>query len=629
VLELVAATAPLAAGRGSSAGPGRDPPCDRPGSSAITCQEAGLARSCVTADATGMNQREVRTAVWLVLALAGCKLHAWGPGVPPPHDGVAARFGSETELRTYLTAAARERAPQHVDHTPLEGRPYFMIEPRVRPYVAYRGGASAVAAAPIVVDGDDVWVTLARAIARISVRGSELPAAAERFEIESPRRDELFGDNANVAPAGLLRLDRVVAIRANACHGIDVAHAPEDDHPLQICGRLISVPQLVRVGDEVVFYGAFDAIKEAAGDRDDDDRAPWEPDLEIPTVRTGGAAARSILELGPVYYPLAPVPDVIVRVVLRCDVALARCAARSFVSPRTHVDALWIDDARIALGFASPEGVSTVIQLPRGGEPRFTAVDDWVIGLGELSEGRLAVIRSSAAVRHPRSPTTPRIGTLGSDGRLAEGPALPTPASGRDGGWCWELRDDRFVYGPSRVHVLGGADLPRVIVSPVVGGAVDVQAIGSSVDAILFAGPEAVILGATSQGMDTLLRGELTARRWTAHAYAAQHPARRWVAQSERASLQVIGGRRILVIPFPDRTYWAQFELKILELRGSDVVDLGAVDVPRSPVAPMISGDDRLAVAVVGDRLVLRGPGELRVLELDASAARELGRIAL
>jgi hypothetical protein len=75
--------------------------------------------------------------------------------------------------------------------------------------------------------------------------------------------------------------------------------------------------------------------------------------------------------------------------------------------------------------------------------------------------------------------------------------------------------------------------------------------------------------------------------------------------------------------------YGAKFELKILELRGSDVVDLGAVNVPGSPVAPMISGDDCLAMAVVADRLVLRGPGELRVLELDANAARELGRIAL
>jgi hypothetical protein len=576
-----------------------------------------------------MNRREVRTLVWLALVLMGCKLHAWGPSVPPPRDGVAARFASETELRTYLTAAARARAPQHVDHTSLEGQPYMRIEPRTRPYVWYRGGGSAVAAAPIVVDGDAVWVTLARAVERSVVRGSELPAAAERFEISAPRRDELFGDNATVAPAGLLRLDRVVAIRANNCDGIDVAYEPADEHPLQICGRLISVPQLVRVGDEVVFYGAFDAVREAAGDRDDDERAPWKPDLEIPSVRARGGEARSILELGPVYYPPAPVADVVVRVVLRCDVALAYCAARSFASPRSQIDALSIDDARISLAFAPPDGPSTVVQLPRGGEPRFTALDGWVIGLGGLSDGRLAVVRSGVAVRHPTSPTTPRIAALDSDGRLTEGSALPAPVTDRDGSWRWELRDDRFVYGPSRLHVLGGADTPRIIVSPVVGGPVDVQAIHSSVDEILFAGAEAVVLGATSQGTDTLLRGKLAARGWTAHSYTAQSPERTWVAQPQRASLHVIGGRRILVVPFPDRTYWAKFELKILELRGDEVIDLGTVNVPQGPVDPMIDGDDGFAVVVVGDRLVLRGPGELRLVELDANAANEVGRIAL
>jgi hypothetical protein len=87
-------------------------------------------------------------------------------------------------------------------------------------------------------------------------------------------------------------------------------------------------------------------------------------------------------------------------------------------------------------------------------------------------------------------------------------------------------------------------------------------------------------------------------------------------------------GPRLIVVPFPDRTYYQKFELKVLELLPSGVTELAKIAVP-SPGVRAGLGDNGLGAAIAGGRVVLRAPGELVFLELGATRAEEVGRVAL
>ncbi len=572
--------------------------------------------------------------IGLVLAslgsIAGCASSARGPAIPPARDGVPATFSSEAELRAYLAAARDARAPRKIRRGVISEAdgvyPYLEVRERARPYVESAGGDAVVAASPMLVEAGSVWVTLDRGLSRAEVGGSALPAVADRFAMPEGGR--------GIVEAGLLDLGAVTAMVRNGCDGIDISRVPFEVQPLRICGRLVTEPKLVRMGDEIVFYGAFDAIGDREIDRKADDPSTAEtgptPPIVIPSVRAGGSE-RSIADLGPIHYPTKRVADVLVRVFLRCDLALSRCAARSFVSPRSTLDALWIDGARIALGYSDRDR-STVVQLEGRGEPVFASLDHSVIGLRGMADGRLGVVRADRPVLHPRSEAAPLIGVLDRQGRFESGPPLPPPVTGREGSWCWAIHGDRLIYGPARTHGLGGADTPRVVVAPFGSDRVDVQPITASVDAIHLARGDLVLVGATDKGVDTIARRALDATgSWTEHAYGSTWSLDRpGLEQAERSSVVVVGDRALVAVPFPDMTFASTYTLKLIELRADGLAPLGDVAASRGlPETIPRTNDDRLGAIVVGERLVLRLPGELAVVELDAGSARALGRIAL
>jgi hypothetical protein len=565
-------------------------------------------------------------------ALAACRTAA-GPPIPAAPRGELARFTTEDELRAYLSAAARARPPRDVERgviSEAEGDyPYVDVEERAVPRVVLDAAPSVARASNLLADpdGTGVWLTRERSIVHARTAG---PAPAILATV-SPA-----GDQRAFVDAGLLQLSAgTLATARHTCgeSGIDLGHLPFDRPSLRICGRLVGEPVLARVGSDVVFYGAFDALGDPPTSDDtgaDIGAAP----LILPSVRTPDGTSHSLLSLGPVYYPDEPASDLLVRVILRCDEQLSRCRAQTLVSLRSSIDALWLDEQRVALGFAATRGASiTVLDRAPGAAPRIAHVDRFVIGLSGLSDGRLAIIQVDRTVRYPNANAQPRLATLDATGRLVEGPPLPRASTGRDGSWTWLIRNDRFIYGPARTHNVGGADRPQLIVVPVPSGPPDIQPLTTSADTIDVTGDHALVLGATDKGVRTLASRSLTATGpWTEHAYSKpwsiDNPG--W-EQAGRAFFVTLDGRRLVIVPAADSTYSARYRLALLEPTPTGVRILSDVALPSATIVSTASlvDDDRLAVLALGSRLLLRGPAELLLLELDATAAREVARLPL
>lgn len=440
---------------------------------------------------------------------------------------------------------------------------------------------------------------------------------------EGERLDLTAGESEFVE-RGLVR--GPIALAKNACGAVDLR---SKGATVRLCGRLVSEPQLVKRENELVFYGVFDAIGDPDVDHATGAISP-QPPLVVPSLRVGAGASTSIARTGPVYFPTTDVADVLVRVVARCSLALDRCSTHSFVSERSSVDAVLVDARRVSVGTGHD-----VVEIASDESVRVTPVSGWVLGLGRRADGRLNVARSNVELTHFKatgrtpSDTVPLLGALGEDGRFEEGPTLPAPVTGREGSWTWTFADDRFIYGPARTHNLGGAEAPQLVVASV-GSAVEAQRVSSSVDAIHSTAEELIVIGASDQGVKTVLRRPRAGTApWKEFAisppWSLEHPS---TDAAARSVLVEVKGRRLLVVPSND--FAPSPELRVLELTDGAVVDRGSV--PKfSPAVPSRAGslDDWFAVGVSNDRLAVRVSGVLILLDVDGDTVREIERLAL
>jgi hypothetical protein len=473
----------------------------------------------------------------------------------------------------------------------------------VTPWLSSASAEGVIPARPMVALDGETWVARPRGVSRVAWRDGKLLQASMPLP-----------EGATTEPDGLLLLDdAVAAIVRNDCQALTLVRflpppkAPALAGGLRLCGRLVAKPWVARSGRDILAYVVFDAIGDPDGR------------VELPFAQIG-ATVRSLASLGPVYYPVRRETDVLLRAVIRCDQTLTACSARTFVSPRADRDALWADADRLAIAFAARARSDLYLLPSAAAPPRFATAPDWVFGLTSLPDGRLALLRSAKPFRsHPAS-----LSVVVIDGRwrVREGVSMPPPVTGRFGHWTWAVHAGRLVYGPSRTNNLGGADTPRAFVATLPDGPVETQGIAPSVDTVLFAGDEAVLVGADRAGVLSVVRRPLAQPgSWAQHPHAS---AGSGYDQGGRTLLVEVGARRFLVVPYPDMQYWARYRLRVLELVRDAVIlrgDFGSI-------APPVD-DDRLAADATDGHLLLRFPGEMVLVEVTTSGGREVARLPL
>jgi hypothetical protein len=558
----------------------------------------------------------------VLVAVPGCGLFRWTPGVPSTEGPEPVAFADEATLVDFLEdsgSVLRQRVANR--GTLLGPGEDWLEEQRVlqEPAALFPATAPEVELAQEVLGvGGAVWVTRLRGLVRAVWRDEGLVAAPP---VPMPTGAD---DRPDAEALGLLGLgdSRVAAVLRNGCGGFTLARYARADGPavlegmLRVCGRLVGQPWTARVRGEVLVYASFDVLG--------DDKVP----VLLPTVETSRHAARSLYRLGPVYYPLEREANVLLRTLLRCDATLQACSSHSWVSPRAQNEGLWVDAERFVLAFSTPDR-STLLMAPlAGGPPRFAHAPRGAFALGGLSGGRLALLRGESRWHWPSGRKPLFLEILDAGGRATAGMPLPAPTTGKLDGWSWAFHGPWLVYGPTRTCNVCDADTPRVFVTPLPGGPVEVQPLTSSVDAVHFIGEEAVLIGSDDMSRRLVIRRPLTRPGpWR------EDPHGVWKLGSneghEQAQLTLslrLGERRLLVVP-----YWPD-QLRVLELTPDGVTLLGHLRASPQPERRRYEGydnDDRLTATAWGDRLLLRMPYELVLLEHDGAGLRELSRLPL
>lgn len=165
----------------------------------------------------------------------------------------------------------------------------------------------------LVTSGDAVW-----AVSKLDLVRERAGEVLELVDVNASLRHDHTTELLAVG-------DAVLAWTNNECGGFDL-HAVTHHARIEVCGRRAQQPELVSTPEGVVVYAVFEPGSTASST------------VELPTVDS-----RGLTELGPVCYPAHRTGDPLLRVIMRCSVELDECSTQTFVSPRSSLDAVWVD----------------------------------------------------------------------------------------------------------------------------------------------------------------------------------------------------------------------------------------------------------------------------------------------
>ena len=227
-------------------------------------------------------------------------------------------------------------------------------------------------------------------VAHQAVLSAEILADG-RVSIAPAPIDGITDDPAS-APIGAAMLDVPRLLARNSCGGVDALAWSSSAERVRWCGSLLGRPLTTPVEQAWWFYGIFDVIGDAPVPSGRDLSAEQAARLArrparalgLPSLSIGARPPTPITAAGPVWIASAGDPDLLMRVVMRCD-RRASCATWALLAPRTDDDRVWIDADGLVVAMTDDE-TSLLWHVSERAPPRVAMVDSPTHGLQRLGD---------------------------------------------------------------------------------------------------------------------------------------------------------------------------------------------------------------------------------------------------